>query len=110
MTTIKATCPTCGDVDLTPDDMRVTVAEEAGWSTYSFTCKTCAEPVTKPADDEIVRLLTGAGVRVRTVHVPGEFLQSQLLNRTRPPLTEDDLLDFALWLGRDVDVISAAGS
>ena len=31
-------------------------------------------------------------------------------HRTRPPLTEDDLLDFALWLGRDVDVISVAGS
>ena len=57
-----------------------------------------------------MRLLTGAGVSVRTLHVPGEFLQSQLLHRTRPPLTEDDLLDFALWLGREVDVISAAGS
>ncbi len=110
MTTIKATCPTCGDVDLTPEDMTVTVAEEAGWSTYSFMCNACAVTITKPADDEIVRLLTGAGVRLRRVHVPGEFLESQKLNRTAPPLTEDDLLDFALWLGRDVDVISAAGS
>lgn len=108
MTTIKATCPTCGDVDLTPTEMTVTVAVEAGWSTYSFTCATCEQEISKPADDEIVRLLTGAGVRVRHVNVPGEFLQSQVLNRTRPPLTEDDLLDFALWLGRDVDVISAA--
>ena len=26
MTTIKATCPVCGDVDLTPSDVRLTVA------------------------------------------------------------------------------------
>ena len=41
MTTIKATCPMCGDVDLTPAQVRLTVAQAAGWATYTFTCGTC---------------------------------------------------------------------
>ena len=41
MTTIKATCPVCGDVDLTPIDVRLTVAESAGWATYTFRCTEC---------------------------------------------------------------------
>ena len=32
MTTIKATCPMCGDVDLTPAQVRLTVAQAAGWA------------------------------------------------------------------------------
>ena len=108
MTTIKATCPTCGDVDLTPADVTVTVARELGWSTYSFTCAECADCVCKPADEETVRLLTGAGVRVERVAIPLEYLEARVLTRTNPPLTEDDLLDFGLWLARAGDIVEAA--
>lgn len=108
MTTIKATCPSCGDVDLTPADVTVTVARELGWSTYSFTCAGCADPVCKPADEETVRLLTGAGVRVERLAIPVEYLESRVLSRTNPPLTEDDLLDFGLWLAHASDVVQAA--
>ena len=110
MTTIKATCPTCGDVDLTPGDVTVTVARELGWSTYSFTCGECADSVCKPADEETVRLLTGAGVRIERVAIPLEYLESRVLTRTNPPLTEDDLLDFGLWLARASDVVEAANA
>ena len=110
MTTIKATCPTCGDVDLTPADVTVTVARELGWSTYSFTCAECTDSVCKPADEETVRLLTGAGVRVERMAIPLEYLESRVLTRTNPPLTEDDLLDFGLWLARASDVVEAANA
>ena len=70
MTTIKATCPRCGDVDLVPADVRVTVARELGWSTYTFTCPACADSVCKPADEDVVQLLTGAGVRVELIGHP----------------------------------------
>jgi ribosomal protein S28E/S33 len=107
MTTIKATCPTCGDVDLTPSDVTVTVARALGWSTYTFRCAGCADAVCKPADDEVVQLLTGAGVRVERLDIPVEFLESRVLARTAGPMTRDDLLDFALWLRASDDVIAA---
>lgn len=110
MTTIKATCPTCGDVDLTPADVTVTIARGLGWSTYAFTCAGCSDRVSKPADEEIVQLLTGAGVRVELVMVPTEFLESRVLTRTLPPLTADDLIAFGLWLETVADPISAARS
>lgn len=108
MTTIKATCPVCGDVDLTPADVTVKVARELGWSTYSFTCVQCTDEVCKAADEETVRLLSGAGVRVERLEIPIEYLEARVLTRVNPPLTEDDLLDFGLWLSRSTDVVEAA--
>ncbi|MGB7983139.1 MAG: hypothetical protein WCF36_20335 [Candidatus Nanopelagicales bacterium] len=108
MTTIKATCPRCGDVDLVPADVQVTVAAELGWSTYTFTCEGCAEAVCKPADDDVVQLLTGAGVRVDHLAIPLEYLESRVLERTCGPMTRDDLLDFVLWLDSTVDIVMAA--
>lgn len=108
MTTIKATCPTCGDVDLTPADVTVTIARELGWSTYSFVCAGCADSICKPADDEVVQLLTGAGVRVERLDIPVEYLEARVLTRTCPPLTADDLLDFALMLESADDIVMAA--
>lgn len=92
MTTIKATCPVCGDVDLSPDDVRLTVAESAGWATYTFTCTTCNDAIEKPADDEVVALLSSAGVVID--EVPAEALETH----QGPSLSYDDVLDFALWL------------
>ncbi len=100
MTTIKATCPTCGDVDLTPPDVRLTVAEAAGWATYTFRCTKCNESVEKPADDEVVALLSSAGVRMDCV--PAEALEEH----AGRALTYDDVLDFAIWL-HEHDLVAA---
>jgi hypothetical protein len=94
MTTIKATCPTCGDVDLKPRDITVVVAPAAGWANYQFSCPTCQESITKVADDEVVTLLRGAGVRVEKLQIPAEALELRL----GPPLADDDLIDFGLRL------------
>ncbi len=110
MTTIKATCPRCGDVDLVPADVHVTVARELGWSTYTFTCVGCSDEVCKTADADVVQLLSGAGVRVDNLDIPIEYLESRVLERTCPPLTSDDLLDFALWLESAEDVVMVADS
>jgi hypothetical protein len=108
VTTIKATCPTCGDVDLFPGDVTVRVAEGLGWSTYSFRCARCADAVCKPADDEVIHLLTMAGVRVERVDVPAEYFESRVLSLCMEPITQDDLLDFHLWLRRSDDIVGAA--
>jgi hypothetical protein len=108
MTSIKATCPRCGDVDLVPADVRVTVARELGWSTYTFTCAGCSDSIRKAADDDVVALLTGAGVRVERLAIPLEYLESRVIERTCTPLTRDDLLDFALWLQSVDDIVMVA--
>lgn len=107
MTTIKATCPSCGDVDLTPDDLIVTVAEQLGWCTYSFRCRECTGVVRKTADDEVVALLSSAGVRVERLNVPLEYVESQPKARAAAPISDDELLDFALWLGSAEDIVTA---
>ncbi len=92
VTTIKATCPTCGDVDLTPPDVRLTVAAAAGWATYTFRCSECHDNIEKPADEEVVALLSSADVAID--RVPAEALEGHV----GAPLSYDDVLDFALWL------------
>lgn len=105
MTTIKATCPTCGDVDLRPRDVKVIVAQAAGWAQYQFHCPACQERITKVADDEVVGLLRNAGVRVEKLHIPAEALEL----RIGPPITSDELIDFCVRLNgidRLVEVIA----
>ena len=62
MTIIKATCPSCGDVELSRDQVRLVVHPLAERSFYGFTCTLCGDVVRKPAGDEVVRLLTMGGV------------------------------------------------
>ena len=107
MTTIKATCPTCGDVDLTPAELTLVVAERTGWSSYYFTCLSCVTRVRKPADDEVVALLTKAGVHLERIDVPLEHLEAQIIARTAGPITDDEMLDFALWLNGAEDIVAA---
>jgi hypothetical protein len=94
MTTIKATCPSCGDVDLKPKEIHVVLAPAAGWATYQFVCPSCEDEITKSADDEVVTLLRGAGVTVERVHVPAEALELHF----GAPIGHDDLIDFGLRL------------
>lgn len=93
MTTIKVTCPDCGDIDLQPADLELNVAPT--WATYRFTCGECGENVRKPADTEIVDLLSSAGVP--TTMIPAEALET----RGGPAISYDDVLDFALALRDD---------
>jgi hypothetical protein len=98
MATIKATCPMCGDVDLVPRQVRVRVVEAVEEShsrcTYAFGCPVCHEDVEKPADEEVVRLLTSAGVRIDRVPVPAEAREAH----QGGPIGYDDLLDLVLYL------------
>jgi hypothetical protein len=102
VTTIKASCPACGEVELTSDDIRLRVCSHGPLSYYSFTCPECNDLVRKPADDHIVSLLMSGGVRAEVWEVPAEALEP----KGGPELTYDDLLDFVLQLGRD-DMLAA---
>jgi hypothetical protein len=102
MTTIKASCPVCGDVSLTPPQVRVIACTRPEWSSYAFTCPTCQDEVSKPADEEIVTLLISGGVSVEHWVIPAEALEEH----DGHAITYDDVLDFALWLDRQDDVIA----
>lgn len=102
MTTIKASCPVCGDIELTPVQLRLVVATAAERSFYSFRCTTCTDEIRKPADEEIVALLISGGVKPERWVIPSEALEEH----PGAALSYDDVLDFALALGQ-VDELAA---
>ena len=113
MTTIRATCPNCGEVDLRPDEIELTIvradSDPVGpESHYSFACPVCNELVLKPADERIARLLTTGGVRITmsdgihaTSQAPVDVTSHADGAAGGPAFTYDDLLDFHLLLSRD---------
>ena len=106
MTTIKATCPTCGEVGLTPQDIELRVDDsDTTASFYAFDCPSCMGNVRKPADERVVRLLISGGVEVQPLaQTPPP---RRLFERyDGPKFTKDDILDFHLLLERD-DLLTA---
>ncbi|MCC5949042.1 MAG: hypothetical protein JJT89_11355 [Nitriliruptoraceae bacterium] len=108
MTRIRATCPTCGEVDLRPYEVTLHVVRDplgdvSDGSCYRFDCPACDELVVKPADERIAELLQTGGVPVEE--------NAESLVDDRPPhpeaprpgpvLTRDDLLDLHLALSGD---------
>jgi hypothetical protein len=115
VTRIRASCPSCGEVDLQPMDVTLRVIRRddgnvGPGSNYRFACPDCEQLVTKPADDRIAQLLTTGGVPVedrehgRTPHPAGRDAVGPAHPEAPPagpPLTHDDLLDLHLLLEHD---------
>jgi predicted RNA-binding Zn-ribbon protein involved in translation (DUF1610 family) len=91
MTTIRATCPSCGEVGLTPDDIDLRVDEGGEESFYAFDCPACYSNVRKPADERIVQLLLSGGVEKRGAEPAPKAPEPRF---DYPAITYDDLLDF----------------
>ena len=93
MTWIEATCPTCGSVEMTPDDIVLAIcSNHAEASYYGFTCPVCIEDIRKRAEDRVVELLIAEGVRPTRWSLPAEALEEH----RGPPLSIDDVLDFRI--------------
>jgi predicted RNA-binding Zn-ribbon protein involved in translation (DUF1610 family) len=90
MATIRASCPDCGDVELTTDEMTVRVCLDDQRGAYAFRCPTCTMTVHKDAEPRIVDLLVSSGVRRVTWRLPLEMSERP----SGQPLTHDDLLEF----------------
>ncbi len=101
MASIKASCPTCGVIEMTEHDVRLMACNNAALSYYAFDCVLCGE-IRKPTDDHIVSLLMSVGVKPMVWSIPAEALEA----KSGPPLSYDDLLEFALQLG-DSDHLAA---
>jgi hypothetical protein len=94
VTTIRANCPSCGDIQLKATDLIVRVCSDDDQGSYCFRCPTCDRAVAKDASQRIVDLLVSSGVRLQVWRRPAELTE----RRGGPTLTPDDLLDFHLML------------
>ncbi|GAA1694759.1 hypothetical protein GCM10009765_50020 [Fodinicola feengrottensis] len=101
---IKATCPYCGDVDLTTQDVVLHECSTGGLSYYTFDCTGCARSIRKPADTHVSTLLRTGGVRVEHWSIPDEAAEAH----HGPVLSVDDLLDFVIELSKTEDLAAAA--
>ena len=87
--TIRASCPTCGDVELTSRDVTVQVCATNNQGSYAFRCPACNVAVSKMAEQRIVDLLVSSGVRLSVWSLPAEMDEVH----AGPPLSYDDLLE-----------------
>lgn len=94
MTTIRATCPRCGEVDMTPD--RVFLSIRPPSSSYRFECPTCSASIEKVADRTVVALLLSAGVNLGDGRPAAPSVRPEHLEL--PPFSDEDLLGFRALL------------
>ncbi|MCU1498077.1 MAG: hypothetical protein JWM47_2030 [Acidimicrobiales bacterium] len=97
MATIRASCASCGDVEVTSRDVTVRVCRDDSSGTYSFACPGCGVVAVKDAEPRIVELLVTSGVRLVTWSLPDELFEA----RHGAPIDHDDLLDFHTLLQTD---------
>jgi predicted RNA-binding Zn-ribbon protein involved in translation (DUF1610 family) len=112
MTTIRTTCPRCGEVDMGPEAISLSVRSSGREGSYRFTCPRCDDSVEKRADRKIVALLVSAGVDLepRGSSESGDTLFDQEPLETAEPLehamagpafTTDDVIEFHFLLEDD---------
>ena len=90
MATIRATCPSCADVELTTRDLVVQVCSDTNQGSYTFLCPTCRMAVAKQAEPRIIDLLVSSGVRMQVWRLPAEMNEP----KHGLPFVWDDVLEF----------------
>jgi hypothetical protein len=103
MATIRASCPTCGDVELTTADVRVRVCINDDRGEYAFRCPICRMTVLKAAEPRTIDLLVASGVALDTWALPAELTEPH----RGDPISHDDLLDFHSLLEDDSQLAEA---
>jgi predicted RNA-binding Zn-ribbon protein involved in translation (DUF1610 family) len=106
MTTIRTTCPHCGEVDMSPEAVLLSVRDLVGEGSYRFSCPECSNTVEKPADRKIVALLLSAGVELgepQQETAPLQPVDASLYEEhpEGPPFTLDDVITFHFLLEDD---------
>jgi predicted RNA-binding Zn-ribbon protein involved in translation (DUF1610 family) len=101
MTTIRTTCPRCGEVDMGPEAIVLSVERGGSEGSYHFVCPECQGPVEKRADRKIVALMVSAGVDVSDQRQTPTAVQSRLdqvieeppHSSDAPAFTMDDVIE-----------------
>lgn len=104
MTAIRIKCPTCGEVDLSPEEMSLFMAPSGDRLSYSFTCPECSLEVDRPASRKTAALLIAAGVETIPLPVEDELVlppEDRSPVPDAPALTLDDLIELHFLLQDD---------
>jgi hypothetical protein len=112
MTTIRTTCPRCGEVDMGPEAISLSVRSSGREGSYRFTCPRCDDAVEKRADRKIVALLVSAGVDLEQRgsgdggdtlfdQEPREVVEPLEQAPAGPAFTIDDVIEFHFLLEDD---------
>lgn len=91
-TTVRATCPDCGDIVITSDQVTLRLMHGEGSGHYRFICPQCSKITLKVASETIVNLLKQADVKEEYWELPLELMERP----TSGTLEEDDIIDFNL--------------
>src|SRR5688500_20279553 len=99
MTIVQATCPTCGDVEVSACDVSVRCCHETMACAYRFCCPQCAMAMGTDAEDGGVARLFGGGGRPER-----RTLQLELCGYARmaPPVHAKYIPDLPCRDGGDV--------
>ncbi len=92
MATIRATCPTCDDIELTTRDLRVEVCSDTNQGSYTFRCPRCHMAVCKQAEPRIIDLLVSSGVKMCVWRLPRELAEAR--TKVGEPFTWNNVLEF----------------
>ena len=94
---VRASCPTCGDVELPGTALHARRCETTGEGSYSFGCPECGTVVVKPADQRLLDLLVASGIPMTSWSLPSELAETH----AGDPITYDDILAFHDLLATD---------
>lgn len=89
MTTIKTTCSSCGDVELTPADLVLELDPSEEEGSYRFNCPDCSGLERRPANPRVVSVLLATGVAYQIIRTD--------------PITEGEIGDFVSALNSETD-------
>ncbi len=87
MTTIRTTCPLCGDVELIPGELSLELTAGNGAGRYLFACPDCGDEQRRPANHRVVAILLATGV-------------AHQVREKQGPITEAEISTFAADLDR----------
>lgn len=91
---IRASCSTCGDVELSIDDVQLIMCASTNEGSYVFRCPRCSLIVSKPAEENVVDVLVASGVRLSVWRLPAELDEEHY----GPAIDYDEILDFHFQL------------
>lgn len=91
---IRATCMSCGDVELGVRGVQVLLCATTNEGSYAFRCPQCRAAISKPADARVVDILIAAGVELVVWDMPAELGEVH----EGPPICSDDLIEFHFLL------------
>jgi hypothetical protein len=78
MTTIRTSCPICGDVELAPSDLSLRLTPDDGVGVYLFECPHCEQVQHRPANHRVVSILLATGVAYEVVDEPGPITEREI--------------------------------